>query len=58
MATLQQTIANKVLAKLSKSPDVDATKIDQLKALLASGKKVKIEEPVKIFSLPAGGELK
>jgi hypothetical protein len=58
MATLQHTIAKKFLAKLSKPPDEDAAKIDQLKALLANGKKVKAEELVKIFSLPAGGELK
>jgi hypothetical protein len=58
MATLQRTIAEKFLAKLSKSPDVDKAKIDQLKALLADGKKVKVDELVRIFSLPAGGELK
>jgi hypothetical protein len=58
MATLQQQIAEKFLAKLAESKDVDATKIGQLKALLADGKKLKAEDLVKVFSLPAGGDLK
>jgi hypothetical protein len=58
MATLQQLIAEKFLAKLAESKDVDAAKVGQLKALLADGKKVKTEDLVKIFTLPAGGDLK
>jgi hypothetical protein len=58
MATLQQHIANKFLAKLAESKDFDPTKIGQLKTLLADGKKVKAEDFVKIFALPAGGDLK
>ena len=58
MATLQQQIAEKFLAKLAESKDVDAEKIDQLRKLLADSKKLKVDEFVKIFSLPAGGDLK
>jgi hypothetical protein len=58
MATLQQKIADKFLAKLADSKDVDAAKIDQLRTLLADGKKPKAEDFVRIFSLPAGGDLK
>jgi len=55
MATLQQQIAEKFLAKLAESKDMDAEKIDQLQSLLADSKKIKAEEFVKVFSLPAGG---
>lgn len=57
MPTLQQQIAEKFLAKLAESKDVDATKIDQLRTLLAASKKPKADDFVKIFSLPAGGDL-
>jgi hypothetical protein len=58
MATLQQKIAEKFLAKLAAAKNVDADKIDQLRALLASGKRPKAEDFVKIFALPAGGDVK
>jgi hypothetical protein len=58
MPTLQQQIAEKFLAKLAESREVDAAKIARLRALLAEGKKVKAEDFVKVFSLPAGGDLK
>jgi hypothetical protein len=58
MATLQQQIVEKFLAKLSESKDVDPERIEQLRSLLADSKKPKAEDFVKIFSLPAGGDLK
>ena len=58
MATLQQQIVEKFLAKLAESKDVDAGKIALLRSVLADSKKVKAEEFVKIFTLPAGGDLK
>jgi preprotein translocase subunit Sss1 len=58
MATLQQQIAEKFLDKLAESKNVDAEKIGQIRALLSSSKKPKADEFVKIFSLPAGGDLK
>ena len=58
MVTLQQQIAEKFLSKLAESKEVDTEKIDQLRTLLADNKKVKAEDFLKIFSLPAGGDLK
>jgi hypothetical protein len=58
MATLQQKIAEKFLAKLADSKDMDAAKIDRLRSLLADGKKAKAEDFVHIFSLPVGSDLK
>lgn len=58
MPTLQQTIAEKFLAKLAESKDVDAAKIDELKILLADGKKPKVDDITRVFSRSAGGDLK
>jgi len=57
MATLQQQIAEKFLAKLAESKGCMPKKIDQLRSLLADSKRLKTEEFVKIFSFPAGGNL-
>ncbi len=58
MATLQKQIAEQFLAKLAESKDLDAERIDQLRKLLADSKKLKADDLVKLFSLPAGGDLK
>ena len=58
MATLQQQIAEKFLAKLAESKNVGPEKVAQLQNLLAAGKKLKVDDLVKVFSLPAGGDLK
>jgi CMP-2-keto-3-deoxyoctulosonic acid synthetase len=58
MPTLYQEIANKFLTKLSQTKGSDAEKIEQLRVLLADGKKVKPDDFVKIFSVPAGGDIK
>jgi hypothetical protein len=58
MPTLQEQIAEKFLAALADSKDVDAEKIDQLRTLLVDSKKPKADDFVKIFTLPAGGDLK
>jgi len=58
MSKLQQQIADKFLAKLAESNEVDAEKIEQIRILLADTKKIKAEDFVKIFSLPDGGDLK
>lgn len=58
MATLQQQIAEKFLVKLTESKAVEAEKIDQLRILLADSKKLKADDLVKVFSQPAGGDLK
>jgi hypothetical protein len=58
MVTIQQQIAEKFLAKLAESKEVDADKLDQLRNLLKDNKKTKAEDFIKIFSIPAGGDLK
>ena len=58
MPTLQQKIADQFLAKFAQAKDADAGKIDQLRKLFAEKKKPTAEDFVKIFTLPAGGELK
>ena len=58
MATLQQQIVEKFLAKLADSKDIDADKIAQLTKLLSDSKKPKADDFVKVFSLPAGGDVK
>ncbi len=58
MATLQQRIAEKFLTKLAESNQVDAERIDQLRKLLADGKKLKADDLAKIFSPSSGGDLK
>lgn len=58
MATLQQQIAEKFFVKLAESKDVGAEKIDQLRILLADSKKLKADDLVKVFSQPAGGDIK
>ena len=58
MATLQKQIADKFLSKLEESHDLDVQKIEQLRTLLANTKKLKADDLVKVFSLPAGGDFK
>ena len=58
MPTLQQQIADKFLAKLAESCTLDAERTEQLRVLLASKKKVKADDLVKLFSAPVGGDIK
>jgi hypothetical protein len=58
MATLQQQIAEKFIAKLAKSKNMNGEKIEQLRSVLADNKKLKAEEFINIFSLPNGGGVK
>lgn len=58
MATLQQKIAHKFLAKLKDVESLDAEKIEQLRKLLADSKKPKAEDFIKIFAAPADGDVK
>ena len=57
MPTLQAIIASKYFEKLRLSNDVDAGKIARLEELFASGKKIKVDELVKIFAAPAGSDI-
>jgi hypothetical protein len=58
VATLQQKIAETFLAKLGESKDMEAERIDQLRILLADSEKLKADDLVKVFSQPAGSDLK
>lgn len=58
MATLEQTIADKFIAKLAEGDDVDAEKVEQLRKLFEDSKKPRAEDFVKIFASPAGGDVK
>ena len=58
MPTLHQQIAVKFLAKLGDSKEVDAGKIEALRAVLADTKRLKADEFVKIFTQPDGGDIK
>jgi hypothetical protein len=58
MATLQQNVAEKFLAKLKDGKSLDDEKVEQLRKLLADSKKPKAEDFIKIFTAPAGGDVK
>ena len=58
MATLQKQIADRFLEKLEHVKEVDVLQLDELRNLLSGDKKIKVEDLVRIFSLPAGGDLK
>jgi hypothetical protein len=58
MPTLQKEIAEKFLKKLAASKDVHNETVDQLRTLLAAGKKPKAEEIVRVFQHPGGGDIK
>lgn len=58
MATLQQKIAETFLTKLAEAKEFDTEKLTQLRTLLSAGKKAKVDDYVKLFSLPPGGDVK
>jgi hypothetical protein len=58
MPTLQQQVAEKFLKKLAETGTLELDRIEEFRVLLATGKKVKAEELVKLFSAPAGGDIK
>ncbi|EGE55963.1 hypothetical protein RHECNPAF_780013 [Rhizobium etli CNPAF512] len=57
MSTLQKIIADKFLATLAESKEVDAEKIEKLRKLLEGSKKPKAEDFIQVFSAPAGGDV-
>ena len=58
MPTLQQQIVAKFLASISAAKALEAGKIDELRVLLASGKKLKTDDLVKLFAEPPGEDVK
>jgi hypothetical protein len=55
MSTLQQQITDKFLASLAAEKSVTPEMLDALKLLLASGKKIKADDIVAVFTTPSGG---
>ncbi|MEX2181913.1 MAG: hypothetical protein WD771_07715 [Gemmatimonadaceae bacterium] len=58
MAKLQDEIAETFLEKLKESPDVTPEMVTALRELLSAKKKLKADDLVKVFSPPAGGDVK
>jgi len=58
MAKLQNVIADTFLEKLKESPDVTPEMVAALRELLSATKKLKADDLVKVFSPPAGGDVK
>ena len=58
MATLQRQVLEILFLRLSQSKEIDAEKVAKLKAMLTSDKKPKVDDLVKIFSTPPGGDVK
>jgi molybdopterin converting factor small subunit len=57
MTTLQQEIAESFLKELEESKHLDARKVEELRALISDGKKLKADDIIKILAPPAGGDL-
>jgi hypothetical protein len=57
MATIQQHIRDTFLTKLAASGSLDSKKIEELRALMDDGKKLKSDDVVKLFSSSAGDAL-
>jgi hypothetical protein len=58
MAKLQDEIADTFLETLKESPDVAPEMVAALRELLHAGKRLKADDLVGIFSLPACGDVK
>jgi len=55
MATLQKQIAGKFFEKLAHNKDVDAAQLDEMKTLFSGNKKIKVEDLLRVFTLPPRG---
>ncbi len=58
MANLQKLIASTFLEKLKESPDVTPEIVEALRELLSATKKLKADDLEKVFSPPAGGDVR
>ena len=58
MAKLQTEIAGTFLEKLKESPNITPEMVAALRELLSAKKKLKADDLVKVFSPPAGGNVK
>ncbi len=55
MASIQQQIRDSFLTKLAESAAVDTDKIPKLRELMCSGRKLKADDIVKLFSSTGDG---
>jgi hypothetical protein len=58
MANLQNQISATFLERLKESPDVTPEMVVALRGLLSATKKLKADDLEKVFSPPAGGDVK
>jgi hypothetical protein len=58
MTTLQQQIVESFMKELDESKHVDAQQIEQLKAVFNDGKKLKVDDVIKILSPSVAGDVK
>ena len=58
MTKLEEKIAEKFLERLKDSPGITPGMIEGLQTLLSAEKKLKADDVVKVFSPPAGGDVK
>ena len=57
MPTLQEQIVEKFLASLAESPAWDAARVEKLRQVLTAEKAAKAEDFVRVFAMPAGGDI-
>ena len=57
MPTLQQQIVEKFLASLADSGEWDAKRLSELRDLMSAEKAPKADDFMRVFSMPAGGDL-
>jgi hypothetical protein len=57
MQTLQQQIIEKFLASLAESEGWDAGRLNKLREVLTAEKQPKADDFVRVFTMPAGGEI-
>jgi len=58
MTTLYQKIGEEFLSRLANSTEIDPKKVERLRSLLASGKKLKVQELVTVFTGSDENEVK
>lgn len=57
MAKLQDEIANTFLDELKESSDITPQMVEGLRELLSGKKKLKVDDLVKVFAPPRGGDV-
>jgi hypothetical protein len=58
MTTLYQKIGEQFLSRLANSTEIDSKKVERLRGLITSGKKLKVQELVTVFTGSDENEVK